>query len=165
MPIELGKGIGPIRFGATVATVERLMGKPCTERSEARCAYPDRGVILELQDGVVAAIDVFRGGRLRTDTADPEDVFNVFNGAIPPDILPGMVPEAVQEALGNPERIEKLTATSATNTVERHYYEGGILDYDYNPQTKRLMLGRIRVIPRTKSATVTSAGSAAPREQ
>ena len=160
MAIIVGKGIGPIRFGATFATVERLMEKECTERSETRCGYPDRGVVLEFADGVVSAIDIFRGGRLRPDAKGPDDVFGVFNGAIPPDIMPGMVPDAVQEALGSPERVEALKEPSPTNTIERHYYDGAILDYDLNPLNNRLMLGRIRLTPRKPNTP----GSAKPAE-
>ena len=147
MAIVPGKGIGPIRFGATFKTVVRLMEKECTERSETICAYPDRGVVLGFSAGVVSTIDVYRGGRLRPDAKAQGAVFGIFNGAIPPDIMLGMVPEAVQEGLGVPERVEKLDEPSTTLTVERHYYDGAILDYDLNPLNKKLMLGRIRLIP------------------
>lgn len=147
MEIMPGKGVGPIRFGATFATVERLMELPCETRTETQCAYPNRGVVLEFEKGVVATIDVFRGGRALPNAKGPDDVYNYFNGAIYPDILPGMIPDAVQEALGKPERVEKLEGPNPTNTMERHFYDGAILDYDLNSANQKLMLGRIRLVP------------------
>src|SRR3954468_24171393 len=39
LAIQAGQGVGPIRIGATVATIERLMEAPCEVKTESVCRY------------------------------------------------------------------------------------------------------------------------------
>ncbi len=142
LTIEAGKGVGPIRLGATVATIERLMDAKCDELSDARCRFIDRAVDFELEGGVTVAIVVYRPGR----AAGEGRVYGYFNGGFPPDLRPGMTPEAMQEGLGRPSRVERLTA-DPDGAVERHYYPGLVLDYDA-PSPPLLALGAARVVRR-----------------
>ncbi len=63
LAIEAGKGVGAIRFGATVATIERLMEHRCEVLSENLCRYHTRGVDFHLVNGVLAKVHVQRAGR------------------------------------------------------------------------------------------------------
>ena len=144
-----GRGISPIRIGATVATVERLMQRPCDERTPKVCRYVSRGVELELDEGVVRAIHVHRMGRSTgtksADGAVPE--YGAFNGGFAPNALLGMLPWAIQEVVGKPQRVEKLQDGGPHGTVELHHYPGMVLEYDRNPKNDKLILGGARIFP------------------
>src|SRR5687768_12862741 len=51
LPVEAGSGLGAIRLGASVPTLERLMGKPCEVRTEYLCRYVSHGVDFHLRAG------------------------------------------------------------------------------------------------------------------
>jgi hypothetical protein len=141
MAILLGKGIGPIRPGATVATLERHMEAKCPELTEKRCRYVDRGVEFDLDENqVTRRIRIHRVGR-----ATGGDVaWGPFNGAIPPDLVPGMIPGAIEEFLGKPARVVQGAEGAHPDTVEQHHYEGAVLEYD-RMASGGLVLGGIRI--------------------
>lgn len=140
-----GAGLGPIRFGATVKTIERLMEAPCDYLDEHTCRYVGRAVEFHLADGVVDGIKVPRRDRPAGKNKQGEPVvYGIFNGAIRPDLQLGMIPEAIQEVLGPPERVEKVGQPGVNNEVERHFYAGMRLTYDRLPNGK-LALGEIEV--------------------
>lgn len=135
--ILTGQGIGPIRIGATVATIERLMEAKCEVVTPTRCLYVDRGVEFELTDGVTSAIVVHRGS---TD-AGGDKVWGWFNGVIPPDVQLGMTPEAVQEHAGKPTSVKRIDEPGSL-VKERHEYAGMTLEYDH---PSRLALLTVRI--------------------
>jgi hypothetical protein len=146
LAVLAGQGVGAIRFGATVATVERLMELPCQVKTETRCAYPERGVEFGLVGGAVDTISIHRAGRPAGKNAKGEELsYGFFRGAIPPDLRLGMVPTAIQEYLKQPERTEPISLPNPTNTVERHYYPGLIIEYDRHTNGKAIM-GGIQVV-------------------
>lgn len=131
LAIEAGKGVGAIRFGATVHTIERLMGSRCQVLSENLCRYSVHGVDFHLVNGVLAKVHVQRAGRpAGTDVTGKKVEFGFFNGGIRPDLALGMTPKAMQEYLGPPERVEQVTEPNPQNMVARDYYPGLIIEYD-----------------------------------
>lgn len=131
MPILPGQGIGPIRFGATRATIERLMGKPCDDATDTLCRYVGRAVEFKLTDGAVSEIRVSRKGREAKRADDGSIIeYGFFSGALLPDLYFGMRPAALQEQLGQPQKIEKISPPGADGFAERHVYDGMTLEYD-----------------------------------
>lgn len=132
-----GQGIGPIRLGAKVATVERHMQAPCEERASGVCRYLGRGVEFFL-DGEqrVVRIHLHRVGR-----RVPSGEFGVFNGAIPPDLQFGMLPEAVQQHLGKPKDVVQGETGGHPGSIEQHAYEGMVLEYDRAPSGQTVLSG------------------------
>ena len=131
LPILPGQGIGPIRFGATKQTIERLMGAPCDDASETLCRYIGRAVDFKLEGGAVKEIRVSRKGREAKRAADGSIIeYGFFNGAILPDLYFGMQPSALQEHLGAPQKLEKINPIGADGFSERHVYDGMTLEYD-----------------------------------
>lgn len=157
-PILPGQGIGPLRFGANQKTIERLMGGPCTDASETLCRYVDKAVELKLEGGAVTEMRVFRKGREAKRTPDGSIVeYGFFNGAILPDLYFGMQPGALQESLGAPQKIEKITPVGTDGFAERHVYDGITLEYDAWSNGK-LVLGAAIL---TKSDTAAAANEKA----
>jgi len=141
-----GHGVGAIRFGATVATIERLMELPCEVKTETVCRYPARGIEFGLVGGAVDTISIHRAGRPAGKNAKGEALeYGFFRGAIPPDLRLGMLPKAIQEYLKQPERVETVPQPNPTNTVERHYYPGLVVEYDRH-DNGNLILGGIQVV-------------------
>jgi hypothetical protein len=131
LPILPGQGIGPIRFGATKQTIERLMGAPCDDATETLCRYVARGVDFKLEGGAVKEIRISRKGREAKRSADGSIIeYGFFNGAILPDLYFGMQPSALQEHLGAPQKLEKVSPMGADGFSERHVYDGMTLEYD-----------------------------------
>jgi hypothetical protein len=146
LPIEAGLGLGPIRLGATAATIERLMDKPCEVRTEELCRYVTRGVDFHLVAGVTQWIHVQRAGRpAGVDFKGQPVEFGFFNGAIPPDLRLGMVPKAIQEYLGPPERIEPVMQPNPASIVARDYYPGIVIEYDRFTNGK-IIMGGVRIM-------------------
>jgi hypothetical protein len=146
LPIEAGFGLGPIRLGANVGTIERLMQLPCEIRSESLCRYVTRGVDFHLVNGETNWIHVQRAGRPAGRGFRGENLeFSFFNGAIPPDLRLGMTPRAIQEHLGQPQRVEYVPQPNPTTLIERHYYPGLIAEYDLYSNGK-LILGGVRIV-------------------
>ena len=146
LPVEAGAGLGAIRIGATAATVERLMDKACEVRTEELCRYISRGVDFHLEGGITQWIHVQRAGRPAGLDFKGEPVeFGFFNGAIPPDLRLGMVPKAIQQYLGPPERIERVPEPNPATIVARDYYPGLVIEYDRYSNGKFIM-GGIRIV-------------------
>lgn len=157
-PILPGQGIGPLRFGANQKTIERLMGGPCTDVSETLCRYVDKAIELKLEGGGVKEMRLSRKGREAKRTPDGSIVeYGFFNGAILPDLYFGMQPGALQEVLGAPQKIEKITPVGADGFAERHVYDGMALEYDAWSNGK-LVLGAVVL---TKSDTAAAANEKA----
>jgi hypothetical protein len=131
MPILPGQGLGPIRFGATKETIERLMGAPCEEATETLCRYVGRGIEFKLEGDALKEIRVSRKGREAKRDPDGSIVeYGFYNGAILPDLYFGMQPNALQEHLGAPQKIEKISPMGPDGFSERHVYDGMTLEYD-----------------------------------
>jgi len=146
LPIMAGLGLGAIRLGANTLTIERLMEAPCEIKTDELCRYVTRGVDFHLVAGETAWIHVQRAGRPAGRDVRGEPIeFGFFRGAIPPDIRLGMIPHAVQEALGRPGRVEKIPQPNPTTIVERHYYPGLVVEYDRYSNGK-LILGGVRIV-------------------
>lgn len=129
--ILAGQGIGPIRFGATVATIERLMAAPCEIQTADTCRYIMQAVEFDLKDGVTDRIVIHRHERpAGPDAQGKPQLYGFFNGGIPPSLGFGMVPAAILKALGPPTSVEKVTTANDFNTVERDTYPGMVLEYD-----------------------------------
>lgn len=151
LPILPGQGVGPIRFGATKETIERLMGAPCEDATESLCRYVGRAVDFKLEAGVVKEIRVSRKGREAKRSADGSIIeYGFFNGALLPDLYFGMQPSALQEQLGAPQSVEKVAPMAADGFSERHVYDGVTLEYDLWSNDK-LVLGAA-VLTKSESA-------------
>ena len=93
--------MGAIRLGASLATVERLMELPCDEKTPTLCRYHARAVEFQFDgEGKLKRIIAHRQARRAGDKT-----YGLFNGAIPPDLMFGMIPAAIQQHLGPPERV------------------------------------------------------------
>jgi hypothetical protein len=137
-----GVGVGAIRLGASVGTIERLMDKPCEVLTDEICRYISRGVDFHLQGGYTDWIFVQRAGRPAglDYRGEPVD-FGFFNGAIPPDLRLGMIPKAIQQYLGPPERVEAVMEPNPSSTVARDYYPGAVIEYDRYTNGKIILSG------------------------
>lgn len=154
-----GEGIGPIRFGATPATVRRQMTRPCDVETAEICRYFPEAVEFVFRDGVVAEIRIHRLDRPAGKDAQGVDrVYGNFSGAIPadpaagrPDITTfGMHAEGAKEGLGPPLRVETVDGLGPNRTVAIHYYDGLVVEYDRVPEAKVPVIGGLRVVPRAK---------------
>ncbi len=146
LAIQAGEGVGPIRIGATVATIERLMEAPCEVKTASVCRYIRRAVEFYLdKNGVTEKIIVHRHDRPAGPDAKGEpQVYGFFNGAIPPGVGLGMVPKAVLEILGPPQSSERVNTANDFETVDRDTYPGGmVLEYDEYKKSGRVMLGAV----------------------
>jgi hypothetical protein len=143
LAIEAGKGVGPIRLGATVATIERLMAAPCEVKAADVCRYIRRAVEFDLKNGATDRIVVHRHDRpAGPDAQGQPQVYGFFNGAIPPDVRLGMLPSAVKEMMGEPLSVEKVTIQNDFDTVQRAFYPGLELEFD-RYKNGNLMLGGV----------------------
>jgi hypothetical protein len=144
LAIEAGKGVGPIRLGATVATIERLMAAPCEVKTVDACRYIRRAVEFDLKNGVTDRIVVHRHDRpAGPDAAGQPQVYGFFNGGIPPGVGLGMLPSAVKELMGEPLRVEKVTTQNDFDTIERTFYPGLELEFDIYKNGKEMLGGVI----------------------
>jgi len=146
LAIQAGQGVGPIRIGATVATIERLMEAPCEVKTESVCRYIRRAVEFDLdKNGITERIVVHRHDRPAGPDAKGEpQVYGFFNGAIPPGVGLGMVPKAVLQFLGPPQSSERVTTANDFDTVDRDTYPGGmVLEYDEYKKSGKVMLGAV----------------------
>jgi hypothetical protein len=131
-------------FGATVESIERHMRMKCEELTPTRCRIITAGVEFELTNGVVSGIMIHRFDR--PVDGDKSKPWGVFAGGIPPNVLMTMVPEAVIESIGEPQKSETVLEQNVNRTVRRDTYDGMILEYDRNPVNDRLMLGGVRIV-------------------
>ncbi len=147
-----GKGIGAIRFGATWKTVERHMAAPCTLRTDDHCIYVDEAIDFTMKDGVIDRIDIHLRDRPAGKGPDGKQrYYGTFNGVIRPDFMLGMHKHVLLEGVGQPTRVEKVSSPGPTGLVERHHYDGMILDYD-KLENGNVVLAGIEVYP-SKTAT------------
>ena len=148
LSIEPGKGLGPIRFGAHRATIERLIGEPCEEaRQEPNgvvvCRYSAQAVEFFLEADKVVRMRVHRLGRLFKPA--PKLDFGIFNGGFLQGGSVGMLMGPTQELLGKPKAVRKLEADAPDNTygtIEIHDYDDFSLEYD-RVEPDRVMLGGV----------------------
>lgn len=127
-----GRGIGPIRFGASLSTVERLMDSPCSEKTETLCRYAAHAVDFHFEDAKLTKIHIHGDERsFRTATTDsPDNTYGIFNGRFPQGAGLGMYSSYVISMLGEPSRKEAVGASPDAQTVERHHYPDMVLEYD-----------------------------------
>ena len=152
LAIQAGQGVGPIRIGATVATIERLMAAPCDVKTTEVCRYIRRAVEFQLDAaGVTKRIVVHRHDRpAGLDAKGEPQVYGFFNGGIPPGAGLGMVPKAVIEIIGPPKTSERVTGKNDFNTIDRDTYPGGmVLEYDEYTNGK-VMLGGVIITKEPK---------------
>jgi hypothetical protein len=145
--ILAGKGIGPIRFGANAQTIERLMDLPCEVKTAEVCRYFSRAVEFTLKDGVCSAVTIHRQGRpAGKDKSGRARNYGIFNGGLPPDFELMMLQKVIMEHLGEPLKKEPVHDQPDFSTVERHYYNGLVVEYD-QLENEKVVLGEIEVIP------------------
>ena len=155
--IVAGEGLGPVRFGATVATIERLMESKCEELTEKYCRYLAAGIEYELKDGIVSGIVVYRHDR--PVEGSPGKVWGRTRCAILPDLTPRVILSYVHASMGNPQSSETIDAANPNRTALREHYQGLVLEFDQGEYTKELVLGSIRILkldnpPKPKPAVV-----------
>jgi hypothetical protein len=146
LAIQAGQGVGPIRLGATVATIERLMEAPCEVKTASVCRYIRRAVEFDLdKNGITERIVVHRHDRPAGPDAKGEpQVYGFFNGGIPPGAGLGMIPKAVLDILGKPLSSERVTTANDFDTIDRDTYPGGmVLEYDEYKKNGKVMLGGV----------------------
>ena len=159
MAILAGKGVGPIRIGATRATIERQMARPCEVVTESLCRYIGRAVDFHLKDGVVYKVVVHRRDRpAGKDNSGREQVFGLFNGGLPPDFEVMMKQKVIMDHVGPASRQEKVTGDNPNHTVERHFYDGMTLEYD-RYDNGQIVLGAVTI---EKSAGAPALPASAP---
>lgn len=160
LAVLAGQGVGPIRIGATVATIERHMALPCEVKTPVACRYITRGVDFQLEKGVTKSIYVQRAGRpAGKDASGNEAEYGFFNGGIPPDLRLGMIPTAIQEHLGPPRNVERSDKQGTENRVEIHSYDGLRIEYD-RIENGNLVMGGILVLKEPKTEADGGAGGA-----
>ena len=144
-----GQGLGPIRFGAHLDTIERLIGEPCEEKREEEgrtlCRYSAQAIEFTLVGGAVTEMRAHRLGRLFKpgSTAD----FGIFNGRFESGVAFGMLPGAVQELLGKPKASHPVEGENLHHTVEVYEYDGATLEFDrISPES--VVLGGVILTPK-----------------
>lgn len=152
LPILPGEGVGPIRFGASLETIERLIAEPCEEKRQDApdvtvCRYSAQAIEFFLTDGALSSLRIHRLGR--PFLKDPKPDFGIYNGRFQSGASLGMLQPAVQELLGKPQAVRTVTEPGAFNTVgfntvELHDYAGFVLEYDKS-QSGQIVLGGIQL--------------------
>ena len=151
LAIQAGQGVGPIRIGATVKTIERLMEAPCEVKTADVCRYVVRAVEFDLKDGITERIVVHRKDRpAGVDALGRPQLYGFFNGGIPPGVGLGMIPSAVLELMGKPISSERVKVRNDNSTIDRDTYPGGlVLEYDEYTNGK-VMLGGVIITKEKK---------------
>jgi hypothetical protein len=119
--------VGPIRFGANIDTIQRLMELPCEVREENACRYIGRAVEFFLKDGALSEIRIHRLNRF---TTPKPRIYGLFNGRFPSGANLEMFRQAIIELNGPPTKVEQVTDGGENHTVEIDYYDGMRLEYD-----------------------------------
>lgn len=154
-----GEGVGPIRLGATVATIERLMKRPCDVVTAEVCRYHPEAVEFSLTEGKVSEIRIHRAGRTAgQDAAGKPLSYGAFNGAMPKDPAAGRTEvttfglheQGAKQGLGEPKRVEKLDGKNPFGTVALHHYDGFVLEYDMTDEAPMPVVGGFRLVPRNR---------------
>jgi hypothetical protein len=150
LEIMPGKGFGPIRFGAHVDTIERLIGEPCEEKrdlegGEVLCRFSAQAVDFVLKDGGVVEM---RGHRLgRPFKPEPKLDYGIFNGRFEQGVAFGMVPPAVRELLGAPKSTRSIEGENPNHTVEVYEYDNLTLEFDRISESSVVLGGVILKAP------------------
>jgi hypothetical protein len=148
-----GKGLGPIRFGARLDTIERLMGEPCAEKREEPsgtlvCRYAAQAVEYYLEGGALKKIHAHRLARPFSPNSKAD--FGIFNGSFIEGASFGMLVAGAQESLGKPKVVRKVEGENAFSTIEVHEYDGFSLEYDRLGPERVVLGGVILTAPATK---------------
>jgi hypothetical protein len=148
--IEPGKGMGPIRFGAHLDTIERLIGEPCEEKRQdsphvLACRYSAQAVEFFLTDGALSSAHVHRLGRPFHKDAKPD--FGIFNGRFEGGAAIGMLMSGAQELLGKPKAVHQVKDPNPYGTIEVHDYDGFSLEYDRLDENRVVLGGIILTAP------------------
>lgn len=131
--IQPDKGIGPIRFGATAETIERLIEAKPTEVVQANgltvLRYQSHALDFTLQDGALVKIYIHGNEReyVQGKGLTVANSYGIFNGAFANGSKLGMYPNYAKQ--GEPKRVEKVEP-GRFQTVEKHYYDNMVLEYD-----------------------------------
>jgi hypothetical protein len=158
--------VGAIRFGATVATIERLMEFPCEIKKETLCGYNGRAVDFILKDGATDAMHLHRVDRENRHLTGAK--YGVFNGRLLGGASLGMLQPAAVELLGTAQRVEPVADPGPWGTVERHHYPDMIVEYDKLPNGNVVLGGVVLAAPKgpgpgvSASATAPAAPAAKP---
>ena len=147
--IFAGEGVGAIRLGANVATIERLMEAPCEFKTEDACRYVARATEFLLRDGVTVEIHTHRQGR---PTTPRPRVFGVFNGRTPQAVAFTMLQPAARELLGPPSKTEVVADGGENHTVAIDTYDGIRIEYDKLPNGN-VVVGGMVIVKSTKPAS------------
>jgi hypothetical protein len=140
-----GEGLGPIRFGATVATIERLMEAPCEVKTEASCLYIGRAAEFILKDGAASEIRAYRQDR----PATPGNVYGIFNGRLRNGVTFLMKESGVRELMGPPLKQDTVPGGGPNDTVSVATYPGIRIEYDRIPNGN-IVVGGVVITPTKK---------------
>ena len=154
--LEPGQGMGPIRFGAHLDTIERLIGEPCEEKRQDSphvlvCRYSAQAVEFFLTDGALSSAHVHRLGR--PFHKDPKPDFGIFNGRFEGGAAIGMLMSGVQELLGKPKAVHQVKDPNPYGTIEVHDYDGFSLEYDRLGPDRVVLGGVVLTAPRAAPAS------------
>lgn len=150
-----GKGVGSVRFGATIATIERLMEFPCEVKTETLCGYNGRAIDFILSNGAVTEIHLHRVDR--TDPHLPGAKYGVFNGRLLSGAALGMLRPAALEFLGAAQRIEQVADGGPWGTVERHHFPDMVVEFDKVSNGTVILGGVVLTAPATPAASTSGA--------
>jgi hypothetical protein len=151
--LEPGKGLGPIRFGAHLDTIERLIGEPCEEKRQdsphvLACRYSAQAVEFFLTDGALTSARAHRLGR--PFNKDPKPDFGIFNGRFAGGAAIGMLMSGVQELLGKPKAVHQVKDPNPYGTIEIHDYDGFSLEYDRLDANRVVLGGVVLTAPKVR---------------
>lgn len=157
-----GRGLGPVRFGASLSTIERLIGATCTTKSETLCRYAPHAVEFLLEDGKLAEIRIqgderpFPGGG-----GTPDNTYGIFNGVLPPKVELGMYQHVVEEQIGAPLKTEQLDPPQGNTVLRLTYANNTVLEYDKLSNGNTVLAGII-LKPDAEAIAAARAAALAP---
>lgn len=141
--VEPGIGIGPIRFGATIATVERLMDLPCPQKTETTCFYPIHALEFTFDGGALSKIEI-HGHERKVNRGNPDEVYGIFNGRMLNGVEFGMYRHYVESIMGPAPKGSEVAEGSSPRgfaTVYVGEYPGVRLEYDKLPNGNTVLEG------------------------
>jgi hypothetical protein len=129
-----GRGLGPLRFGASLGTVERLLGTSCTKKTTdgdvEHCLLTSYGVEVELREGHVSRLRVHGSERkFPGENGAPAGSWGAFNGSFKGAVL-GMYAAVVAEQIGEPSSVQKLDPPEGATVMRHTYPHNTVLEYD-----------------------------------
>lgn len=146
--IFAGEGVGAIRLGANVDTIERLMAAPCDVKTPDVCRYIGRATEFLLKDGVTFEIRTHRQDR---PTTPKPRVFGVFNGRTPEGVAFTMLQPAARDLLGAPIKTEVVQDGGENHTMAIDVYDGLRVEYDRLPKGS-IGVGGMVIVKSTQAA-------------